>query len=95
MAQIEIKDLSFKYKMTDDYSLKNVSLKIEKGDFVAVCGKTGCGKTTLIKSLKPDIMPAGEKKGQVIFQPIFAPIRFFQWTFGRFRIFPITTSRTT
>lgn len=68
MAQIEIKDLSFKYKMTDDYSLKNVSLKIEKGDFVAVCGKTGCGKTTLIKSLKPDIMPAGEKKGQVIFQ---------------------------
>ena len=35
MAQIEIKDLSFKYKMTDDYSLKNVSLKIEKGDFVA------------------------------------------------------------
>ncbi len=68
MAQIEIKDLSFKYKMTNDYSLKNVSLKIEKGDFVAVCGKTGCGKTTLIKSLKPDIMPAGEKKGQVIFQ---------------------------
>ena len=68
MAQIEIKDLSFKYKTTNDYSLKNVSLKIEKGDFVAVCGKTGCGKTTLIKSLKPDIMPAGEKKGQVIFQ---------------------------
>ena len=45
MAQIEIKNLTFKYAMADSSCLKNVSLNIENGDFVVVCGKSGCGKT--------------------------------------------------
>ena len=49
MAQIEIKDLSFKYKVSDKQSLKNVSLSIEKGQFIVVCGKSGCGKTTFLQ----------------------------------------------
>ena len=44
MAQIEIKNLTFKYAMADSSCLKNVSLNIENGDFVVVCGKSGCGK---------------------------------------------------
>lgn len=54
MAQIEIKNLTFKYAMADSSCLKNVSLNIENGDFVVVCGKSGCGKTTLLRCLKSD-----------------------------------------
>ena len=51
MAQIDIKNLTFKYAMADSPCLKNVSLNIENGDFVVVCGKSGCGKTTLLRCL--------------------------------------------
>lgn len=63
MAQIEIKDLSFKYKMAGENSLNQISLNIEKGQFVVVCGKSGCGKTTLLRCLKPHIRPAGSIRG--------------------------------
>ena len=65
MAQIEIKDLSFKYKMAEEESLKNISLSIEKGQFIVVCGKSGCGKTTLLRCLKPNIRPAGSVSGTI------------------------------
>ena len=67
MAQIEIKDLSFKYKVSVKQSLKNVSLSIEKGQFIVVCGKSGCGKTTFLRCLKPQIRPAGNVEGTVSF----------------------------
>lgn len=67
MAQIEIKDLDFKYKISDEQSLKKVSLSIEKGEFVVVCGKSGCGKTTFLRCLKPQIRPAGKIEGTVSF----------------------------
>ena len=51
MAQIDIKNLSFKYAGTDSPVLKNISLSINEGDFVCICGPTGCGKTTLINLL--------------------------------------------
>lgn len=45
---ITIKDLSFSY--TEEKSvLKHLDLQINKGDYLAIVGKTGCGKTTLIK----------------------------------------------
>lgn len=65
MVQIEIKDLSYKYKMADVESLKNVSLTVEKGQFLVVCGKSGCGKTTLLKCIKPNIRPAGSISGTI------------------------------
>lgn len=47
---ITIKDLSFSY--TEEKSvLKHLDLQINKGDYLAIVGKTGCGKTTLIKLL--------------------------------------------
>ena len=42
---IEFKDISFKYE--DEYVLKNFSLKIPKGESVALVGQSGSGKSTL------------------------------------------------
>ena len=48
---IEIKNLSYRYKNKNEYALKNINLKIEKGKLVALLGKNGSGKTTLVKIL--------------------------------------------
>lgn len=44
---IEIKELTFKYSSSKKNALENVSLTIEKGDFVGLIGESGAGKTTL------------------------------------------------
>jgi len=43
---IEVRNMSFAYR-EDDYVLKNINLKIEKGKTVALVGQSGSGKTTL------------------------------------------------
>jgi ATP-binding cassette subfamily B protein len=48
---IRFKDVSFKYPNTNDYVLKNINLKIEKGSKLAIVGLNGAGKTTLVKLL--------------------------------------------
>jgi ATP-binding cassette subfamily B protein RaxB len=48
-ASIEVRNLSFRYAESDPFVLKNVDLKIEEGEVVAIVGPSGCGKTTLIK----------------------------------------------
>ncbi|MBR6702653.1 MAG: ABC transporter ATP-binding protein, partial [Clostridia bacterium] len=71
MALFEIKDFSFSYPCTDDkYKeiLKNISLEIESGDFIALCGPTGSGKTTLLKCLKPELAPKGKRSGSILFK---------------------------
>lgn len=49
--QIEFKNVSFKYPMTSINVIKNVSLKIDSGEKIAIVGMNGSGKTTLIKLL--------------------------------------------
>ena len=47
--EIEFKNVSFKYPASDIYAIKNVNLKIENGEHLAVVGRNGSGKTTFIK----------------------------------------------
>lgn len=47
--EIEFKNVSFKYPGSDNYSLKNINLKINNGEHLAVVGRNGSGKTTFIK----------------------------------------------
>lgn len=50
-VDIELKNVSFKYPSAggEKYALKNVNLKIGKGEKLAVVGANGAGKTTLVK----------------------------------------------
>lgn len=46
-GNIEFKDVSFKYKEDYDHILKNISLNIKVGEYIALVGASGVGKTTL------------------------------------------------
>lgn len=68
MVSFEIKNLSFSYPLGEGKALDNINLKIEKGEFVVICGKSGCGKTTLLRHLKPAITPHGNRDGEILFE---------------------------
>lgn len=50
-GSIELNNVSFRYNDTMPNVLDNVSLKIRSGQYVAIVGKTGCGKSTLMRIL--------------------------------------------
>jgi len=49
LALIEAKNLSYTYPGATKQSIRDVSITIEKGDFVILTGPSGCGKTTLCR----------------------------------------------
>ncbi len=58
MGGIDISNVSFKYSENSPYVLNGLNLKIKPGEYVAIVGKTGCGKSTIMRLLlgfeKPD-----------------------------------------
>lgn len=46
-GNVEFRDVSFKYREDHDYILKNISLNIKAGEYIALVGSSGVGKTTL------------------------------------------------
>mgnify|MGYP000984799903 FL=1 len=65
---IEIKNFSYKYPMEDKNVLENLNLKIETGEFWAIVGKNGSGKTTFCNALRrfvPDFYK-GEVTGKIV-----------------------------
>ncbi len=69
-AIIEINDLEFAYEDAEeqqDAVLKGVSLKVNKGEFLAVLGHNGSGKSTLAKHLNAILVP---QKGKVLVEGI-------------------------
>jgi ATP-binding cassette subfamily B protein len=60
-GEIEFKDVSFRYKEEQTHVLKNISLKINVGEYVALVGFSGVGKTTLC-SLIPRFYEASSGK---------------------------------
>ena len=50
-GEVEFKDVSFVFNTYGEPVLKNINLKIEKGQTLAIMGMTGCGKTTLVNLL--------------------------------------------
>lgn len=67
MACFEIKDLNFSYPDEEKLALNNINLKVEQGEFIALCGKSGCGKSTLMRHLKTVMTPHGKRSGEINF----------------------------
>ena len=61
VGTVEFKNVSFKYPDADEYLLKNISFKVEKGETIAFIGSTGSGKSTLI-NLVPRFYDATDGK---------------------------------
>ncbi|MCL1795088.1 MAG: ABC transporter ATP-binding protein/permease [Oscillospiraceae bacterium] len=58
---LEAQNLTYRYPLTDDYRIKNVSFSIRKGEKVAFVGENGAGKTTFVKLLTGMLEPAEGK----------------------------------
>jgi len=58
-GEIEFRDLTFRYPEKPDYALKNISLRIEKGQTVSFVGRVASGKTTLLLTVPRilDVLP--------------------------------------
>lgn len=65
-GDIELSGVSFRYDESSPYILQNLSFKIRSGEYVAIVGKSGCGKTTIMRLLlgfeKPD-------RGSILYGP--------------------------
>lgn len=64
---ITFENFSFRYEERENFTLKGVNLSIQTGEFILLTGRSGCGKTTLIRTLN-GLIPhfySGEMKGDV------------------------------
>jgi len=94
MAEIEIRNLGFRYDESNQTlgALEDVSLHIHDGEFICVIGRSGCGKTTLLR-LIAGLHPAttGEIRidGSIVARPganrsiVFQNYTLFPWMTAR------------
>ena len=73
---IELKDVAVEYRTPGQPPrkvLENLNLTIRPGEFLAVCGQTGCGKSTMLRLILGAELPSVERcssKGVNYFGPI-------------------------
>lgn len=60
----KVNNLNFTYP-DNKKVISDLSLEINEGDFVIICGESGCGKTTLLRLLKPSLQPVGVIEGTI------------------------------
>ena len=67
METYSIRNLSFTYPGGKRPALDGINLSFNKGELVVLCGKSGCGKTTLLRNLKTVLSPFGQRTGEIFF----------------------------
>ena len=70
-GDVEFKNVSFYYK-DEDYVLKDINFKVQRGNTIALVGQTGSGKSSIINLLFRFYQ---EQKGEVLFDGINADLR--------------------
>ena len=66
MALFALEHLSFGYPDATAPALDDLNLEVERGEYLCVCGKSGCGKTTLLRQLKSVLAPFGQRSGTIL-----------------------------
>ena len=68
MAHFDIENLTFSYSTSPKRPvLEDVTLHIQRGEFLVLCGRSGSGKSTLLRQLKTVLTPAGKRQGTIAF----------------------------
>jgi ATP-binding cassette subfamily C protein len=75
-AEIRCENLEVKYADADEPTLKNISLDIDEGSFVAIVGPSGAGKTTLVDALLGIALPS---KGYVSISNVSPNKAMIKW----------------
>lgn len=68
MDILSIENLSFTYPERSEKALGGIDLSVAKGEFLLVCGSSGCGKTTLLCLIKKELSPHGVIDGSVMLE---------------------------
>ena len=69
MAEIfQIQHLTFFYPEQPAPAIQDLSLTVERGEFLVLCGPSGCGKTTLLRQFKSVMAPHGRRTGEILFE---------------------------
>ena len=78
MEVLKVCDLTFTYPdvsdalssrepaFTQEPAVRKASFSVADGEFVVLCGRSACGKTTLLRNLKPSVAPYGKREGDVL-----------------------------
>ncbi|WP_027086617.1 ABC transporter ATP-binding protein [Cohnella panacarvi] len=65
MAHLSLEQLTFAYPDAASPAISAVSLAVEPGEFVVLCGPSGSGKSTLLRLLKREVSPGGRVSGAI------------------------------
>lgn len=67
MELLKVENLSFAYPDREDV-LEHISFSMKEGEFLVLCGESGCGKTTLLRLLKRELAPHGKLSGEIFYR---------------------------
>lgn len=65
---VSFQNFSFRYEASQEFTLRGIDMTVQTGEFILLTGRSGCGKTTLIRSLNgliPHFYP-GEVQGNLV-----------------------------
>lgn len=65
-GSIEVSDVAFRYDDNSPYVLQDLSFKVKSGEYVALVGKSGCGKSTIMRLLLGFETP---ERGNIFYGP--------------------------